>query len=172
MVSNLLSEESCIWSIWVKLLIEASIIFQGNTEPFFMSPTHPSWLRENNQGGFWCKYHLRWDIHNHFPRSRSVGIFSSGPPQVPHGTTFTFTPFLWFSHFHWGQHSFFHSQNWLGHHLLASSLCWTKKEDRFWAKTGSNVQLLGELRILALVTGLNLTIFFKLQSLSRWKQKS
>ena len=37
-------------------------------------------------------------------------------------------------------------------------------EPRFWAKTHPSIQL-GELRILALVTGLNLTLVLKLQSL-------
>ena len=42
-------------------------------------------------------------------------------------------------------------------------------EPRFWAKTHPSIQL-GELRILALVTGLNLTLVFKLQSLSENKR--
>jgi len=99
------------------------------------------------------------------------GIFSSGPPQVHKGTAFTFTFFCF--HFHQEQHALFHSQMWLTHcrFLLFFSGPRNGAEGRFWAKTHSNIQL-GELRILALVTGLNLTLVLKLQSLSENKRKN
>ena len=95
-----------------------------------------------------------------------VGIFSSGPPWVHNGTNLTFT----FTRSN--MLSFTLKITWLTHPLLLL-LFFSKprngEEGRFWAKTHSNIQL-GELRILALVTGLNLTLVLKLQSLSENKR--
>jgi len=129
----------------------------------FLHFTHPSRLMRNNPGGFW----YRWtnitgdEIFTTIPEIFQLESFLQKHPRSPmDGTAFTFTLFCWFSH---SLLSFTLKISWVGHLLLF----WTKKqaEGRFWAKTGSNIQL-GELRMLALVAGLNLTLVFKLQPLS------